>query len=309
MAKVSILGAGSVGSTTAQVLAYRDICDIVLWNRTEGKAKGIALDIQESAPIAGFDHAVVGTGDLKDIKGSDVVVLTAGAPRKEGMSRDELLKTNASVVKPIAERVKKHAPKSKLIVLTNPLDAMVYLAKKVTGFRKECVVGMAGVLDSARFRTFIAGELGVAPSSVSAMVLGGHGDSMVPMVDTATVNGVPIGKLLSKSKIDAIVERTRNAGAEIISLEKESSAYYAPASSLVAMVESILEDRKEVHPCAAYLNGEYGISGIFMGVPVVLGSGGVEKIIEMKLTGGEAAALKKSAENVRAQAKQIDSIL
>ncbi|HUC38845.1 MAG TPA: malate dehydrogenase [Candidatus Acidoferrum sp.] len=307
--KVLIIGAGRVGATTAQILAYRDICDIVLVNRTEGTAKGIALDIKESSPLEGFDSDIMGTSDFREIRGSDIVVLTAGVPRKEGMSRDELLNTNVNVVKPMCQQIKRYAPDCKLIVLTNPLDAMVYLAKKVTGFPKERVVGMAGILDSARFRTFIAETLKVSVTSVSGIVLGGHGDSMVPLPNNAFVNGIPIKELIGKGTIDKIIERTRNGGAEIIGLEKDSSAFYAPASSLVAMIESMLNDRKEVLPCAAYLDGEYGIKGIFMGVPVVLGSKGVEKVVELKLTRDESAAMKASADKVRALAKQVDALL
>lgn len=307
--KVTIIGAGRVGSTTAELLARKDICDIVIWNRTEGTAKGIALDIMESGPIDGFDTKVRGTSDYADIKGSEIVVITAGMPRKEGMSRDDLLKTNAQIVGGICGQVKANAPESKLIVLTNPLDEMVYLAKKVTGFPRERVVGMAGILDSARFRTFIAQELGVSVESVSAAVLGGHGDFMVPLPANSTVNGTPITELMPKEKIDQLIQRTRDGGAEIIRLEKESSAFYAPASSLLQMITSMLEDKKEVLPCAAFLDGEYGMSGIFMGVPVVLGSNGMERIIQLKLSEEENTALKVSAEKVKALTKQVDSML
>jgi malate dehydrogenase len=307
--KVTIMGAGRVGSTTAQMLAYKELCDIVLWDRNAESAKGIALDILESSPLAGFDVSITGTSNFNDIKGSDIVVLTAGAPRKEGMSRDDLLKTNANIVKPIAEQIKRHAPDCILIVLTNPLDAMVYLTKKATGFPPNRVIGMAGILDSARFRTFIANELDVSVVSVSAIVLGGHGDFMVPLPSNACVSGIPIEQLLSKDAIDRIIERTRQGGAEIISLEKSSSAFYAPAASLVTMIESILKDKKEVRSCAAYLNGEYGIKGIFMGVPVVLGSNGIERIMKLKLTKNEEKDFKVSAEKVRALAKQVDSLL
>ena len=304
-AKVSVMGAGRVGATTAQLLAYKELGDIVLWNRTADTAKGIALDISESAPIEGFDSKVVGTGDYADIKDSDIVVLTAGAQRKEGMSRDDLLKTNAGIVKELCQKVQQHAPNSKLIVLTNPLDSMVYLAKKVTGFDRTRVVGMAGILDSSRFREFIAQELGVSVDSVYAMVLGSHGDAMVPLPGHSSVNGIPITGLIQKEKLDSIIERTRNAGAEVIKLEA-SSAFYAPASSLVMMIEAMLKDKRVVLPCAAYLNGEYGINGIFMGVPVVLGKNGVEKVIELELTDEERERLNGSAEKVRALAEEID---
>lgn len=304
--KVTVMGAGRVGATTAQLLAYREICDVVLWNRTEGTAKGIALDIKESSPLEQFDSGIIGTSDFNEIKGSDVVVLTAGVPRKEGMSREELLSTNATVVKALCDQIRRNAPDCKLIVLTNPLDAMVYLAKRVTGFPRERIVGMAGMLDSARYRTFIADALKVSVKNVSGMVLGSHGDMMVPLVSSTSVEGVQVKELLSQDVLDKIIQRTRDGGAEIISLEKDSSAFYAPASSLVAMVESILEDRKEVLPCSAYLTGEYGINGIFIGVPVVLGRNGVEKIIELKLTEEENKELRESAEKARGLVKQVD---
>ncbi len=302
---VSILGAGKVGSTTAQLLAYKGISDVVLYNRTADTAKGIALDLMESAPIEAFDISVKGTGDYKDIRGSDVVVLTAGAQRKEGQTRDELLENNAMIVKEMCDNVKRYAPDSKMIVLTNPLDAMVYLAKKITGFPKERVVGMAGILDSSRFRSFIATETRVGVESVSALVLGGHGDFMVPLPRHASVAGVPLAEMLDRSSIDRLIQRTRDAGAEIIKLEK-SSSFYAPASSLVAMITAMLNDTKEVFPCAAYFSGEYKLSGIFMGVPVVLGSKGVERIVELQLTKEERRMFDESANKVIALSKQID---
>jgi malate dehydrogenase len=305
--KVSIIGAGRVGATTAQLIAYKEICDVVLLNRTPGTAQGIALDIKESAPLEGFDTDIMGTGDYRDIKDSEIVVLTAGVPRKEGMSRDDLLKVNAEIVKLACKQIKKYAPKSKLIVLTNPLDSMVYLAKKVIGFPKERVIGMAGILDSSRFKTFISMELKVSVKSIDAMVLGSHGDFMVPLPRHSTVDGVPIAQLMENSKIKAIIQRTKDGGAEIIKLEKDSSAFYAPASSLVAMVESILKDKKEVLPCAAYLEGEYGIKGIFMGVPVILGTNGMEKVIELELTKKEKEELLASASKVKKLAKEIDT--
>ncbi len=306
--KVSIIGAGRVGATTAQILAYKDICNIVLWNRTEGTAKGIALDLSESAPLEGFDTKITGTSNFSEIKNSEVVVLTAGVPRKEGMSREDLLKVNADIVKKICAQIKKHAPESKLIVLTNPLDSMVYLSKKITGFPKERVMGMAGILDSSRFRSFIANELNVSVESVSAVVLGGHGDFMVPLPRYANVDGTPINELIKKDKIKSIIERTRNAGAEIIKLEKESSAFYAPASSLAIMVEAILNDKREQLPCAAYLNGEYGLKGIFMGVPVILGAKGIDKIVEMELEKDEKKLLIESASKVKELAKEVDTL-
>ncbi len=304
--KVSIIGAGKVGATAAQILAYRELCDIVLWNRTAETAQGIALDIEESAPTEEFDVNIIGTSDYKDIKDSEIVAIAAGAQRKEGMTREQLLNINAEIVKAACEQVKKYAPKSKLIVLTNPLDAMVYVAKKVTDFTRERVIGMAGILDSSRFGEFIAMELGVSVEDISALVLGGHGDFMVPLPRYASVAGIPLMELLDKKKIDRIIERTRNAGAEIIKLEKESSAYYAPASSLVQMIEAILKDKKRILPCAAYLEGEYGIRGIFIGVPCMLGSNGIEKIFELKLTKEEQTKVKKSADKIRELVCQID---
>lgn len=297
-AKVSIIGAGRVGSTTAQILAYRDICDVVLWNRTADTAKGIALDIAESAPVEGFDCRIWGTGDWNDISGSEVVVLTAGIPRKEGMSRDELINVNAEVVRSACAQIKTYAPNAKLIVLTNPLDAMVYLAKQVTGFPKQKVVGMAGILDSSRFAEFIAMETGASVKKIKAVVMGSHGDLMVPLTRQARVDGKPLESLLPKEKIDALVARTRDAGAEIIKLEKDSSAFYAPASALVLMVESILKDKKKKLPCAAYLEGEYGVNGIFLGVPIVLGANGVEEIIIVRLNKAEKAALSAASAKI-----------
>ncbi len=303
--KVAIIGAGRVGSTTAQVLAYKELCDIVLVNRTAGIAQGVALDIQEGAPIDGIDVDIIGTDDYEKIKDSDVVVVTAGIPRKEGMSRDELLGTNAKIVEDICKKVKRYAPHCVLVVLTNPLDAMVYLAKKVTGFPKNRVVGMAGILDSSRFRSFIAAELKVGVDEVSAMVLGGHGDFMVPLPSHSSVAGIPLTELLPKAKIDSLIKRTRDGGAEIIKLEKESSAFYAPASSLALMVESILKDKKTIVPCAAFLEGEYGINGIFVGVPVILGATGVSKVVELKLGKSEQAALKLSASKIKESIKRL----
>ncbi len=297
--KVSIIGAGKVGSTLAQILAYKEIADVVLFNRTANSAKGIALDLMESAPLEHFDTNVVGSGDYADISGSDIVVLTAGVPRKEGMSRDDLLKVNADIVSAACENIAKQAPDSILIVLTNPLDAMVYLAMKKTGFKKQKVIGMAGILDSARFGYFIAKELGASINDVNAVVLGSHGDTMVPATSLTEVGGVQVEKLVEKEKLNSIIERTRNGGAEIISLEKDSSAYYAPASALATMVESILKDKKMILPCSVYLEGEYGISGIFLGVPVVLGSGGVERIVKLDLSPDESAALAACAEKIR----------
>ncbi len=298
MPKVSIIGAGRVGSTLAQLLAYRDFCDVVLWNRTADTAKGIALDIMESGPVEGFDAKVTGTGDYSDIKDSGIVVITAGAQRKEGMSRDELLNTNAAIVKSAAEATRLYAPNSIIIVLTNPLDPMAYVAMKASGFPKNRVVGQAGILDSARFRFFISERLGVSAKSVDSVVLGSHGDLMVPLVGHTKVSGEPVDDMVADKDLGALIERARNGGAEIIKLEK-SSAFYAPASALAQMVASIVLDKKEILPCSAYLEGEYGISGVFIGVPVMLGKNGIEKIIEFNISGGEKEALKVSADRTK----------
>jgi malate dehydrogenase len=304
--KVSIIGAGKVGSTAAQILAYREICDIVLWNRTAETAQGIALDIEESAPLEEFDVSITGTGDFSAIEGSDVVAITAGAQRKEGMSREDLLKVNAGIVSGACQQIRKYAPDSTILVVSNPLDAMAYVAKKASGFPRERVLGMAGILDSSRFRTFIALELGVSVEDISALVLGGHGDFMVPLPRYSSVAGIPLTELLGRDGIYKIIKRTRNAGAEIISLEKESSAFYAPASSLVQMIEAVIRDKRMVLPCAAYLNGEYGIKGIFMGVPVILGSRGIDRIVELKLTKEEKREVEKSSVKIRELVCQID---
>jgi malate dehydrogenase len=297
--KVTVIGAGMVGGTLAQRLAERDYSDVVLVDIVEGLPQGKALDILEAGPVYGYDSVVTGSNGYEETAGSDVVVITSGIPRKPGMSRDDLLKTNAGIVRQVTENVVKHSPRSILIVVSNPLDAMVTLAHQVSGFPKERVVGMAGILDSARYRTFIADELGVSVEDVHGFVLGGHGDSMVPLPRYTTVAGVPITALLSKDRIDAIVDRARNGGAEIVGLLKTGSAFYAPSASVVDMVDSILLDKKRVLPCAAYLEGEFGISGIFMGVLCVLGASGVEKVLEIELDAEERAALLKSADAVR----------
>ena len=297
--KVSILGAGKVGSTSAQILAYREICDIVLWNRTAETAKGIALDIEESAPIEGFDVSITGTGDFSEIEGSDIVAITAGIPRKEGMSRDDLLLVNAGIVRAACQGIRKYAPDSKVIIVSNPLDAMCHVALKATMFPPRRVMGMAGILDSSRFRAFLAMELKVSVKDVSALVLGGHGDFMVPLPRYSSVEGIPVTEFLDKKRIAGIIERTRDAGAEILKLEKGSSAFYAPASSLVQMMEAILKDKRMVLPCASYLKGEYGIKGIFMGVPVVLGSRGIERVVELELTKEEAREVGQSSRKIR----------
>ncbi len=306
--KISIIGAGRVGSTAVQLLAYKNMYDLVLVNRTADTAKGLVLDLKESSPLGGFDVDIIGTGDYAEMSGSDVVAITAGQQRKEGMSRDDLMAANASIVASAAEQAKKYAPSSKLIVITNPLDEMTYLAYKKSGFPKNRVMGMAGVLDSCRLRSFIASELKVSGSEVSAMVLGSHGDLMVPLSRYASVDGVPLAQLMDAAKIAAIAERTRNAGAEIIALEKNSSAYFAPASSLVLMIESILENKQMTLPCSAYVDGEYGASGIFIGVPVMLGSTGIEEIVRLKLDVNEQDAFQKAAEKIRASISKLDAL-
>lgn len=297
--KVTVVGAGNVGATAAQRLAEKALCDVVLVDIAEGLPQGKALDLAEAAPIEKHDSRLVGTNDYTLTADSDIVIITAGIPRKPGMSRDDLLKTNKGIMKSVVENVAKTSPDAILIIVSNPLDAMCHVAYEVSGFSKNRVIGMAGVLDSARFRCFIAEELDVSVENTHAFVLGGHGDTMVPLPRYSTVAGVPITEMMEKDRIDAIVERTRTGGAEIVSLLKTGSAFYAPASASVEMAESILKDRKKILPCAVYLDGEYGINGLFIGVPVKLGAGGIEKIIEIELTDEESGALMKSADAVR----------
>ena len=297
--KITVVGAGHVGATTAQLLAYKELGDVVLVDIIEGVPQGKGLDLLESGPIEQFSGKIYGTNNYKDTANSDIAVITAGVPRKPGMSRDELIGTNAKIIKSVIEQVVDHSPDTILIVVSNPLDIMACLAKQVSGFPKNRVIGMAGVLDSTRFRAFIANELNVSMEDTQAMVLGGHGDSMVPLPRYSTVSGIGISELLSKEQIDRLVERTRKGGGEIVSLLKTGSAYYAPGASSVQMVESIIKDKKRVLPCAAYLEGEYGIDGLFVGVPVKLGAQGIEEIIEIKLTEEESSALKASADAVK----------
>lgn len=303
--KITIIGSGNVGATAALWVALKELGDLVLFNRTKGLAKGKALDLKEASPLEGFDLAIVGTDEYEDTRDSDVVVVTAGFPRQPGMSREELLNRNASIVWDICAQVAKFSPNSVLIVVTNPVDAMVHVAFKASGFPKNRVMGMAGILDSSRFRTFIALELGVSVEDTSALVLGGHGDFMVPLPRHASVSGIPITDLLSEDRIHALIERTRHGGAEILSLQKVSSAFYAPAAAVEQMVEAIVRDKKRVLPCVAYLQGEYGLDGIFMGVPVLLGGAGVERVLELKLNQAELDALWKSAEAVRKLIAQL----
>jgi malate dehydrogenase len=297
--KVTVVGAGNVGATVAHRLADKQLADIVVIDILEGVPQGKGLDLLEAGPIEGYDVKIKGTNDYKDTAHSDVVVMTAGFPRKPGMSRDDLLKANFEVVKGTIEQVVKHSPDSILIVVTNPLDAMAQTAFKVSGFPKNRVVGMAGVLDTARYRTFIAEALNVSVQDVQALVLGGHGDTMVPVPSYTTVAGIPISHLMPKEQLDQIITRTRKGGGEIVALLKTGSAYYAPSAAVAQMVDAIFNDRKKVLPCAAYLEGEYGINGLFVGVPCKLGARGIEEVVQIKLTPEEQAALEKSAASVK----------
>lgn len=300
-AKITIVGAGNVGATTAHWCASRELGDIVLVDIpvTEGMPAGKALDLMEASPIFGFDSKVTGTTSYDATAGSDVVVITAGIPRKPGMSRDDLLATNAKIVGSVAEQVKATSPNAIVIVVSNPLDAMVQRAFQVTGFSPERVIGQAGVLDTARYRTFLAMELGVSVEDVSALLMGGHGDTMVPMPSCTSVGGIPVRQLLSQEKLDAIVQRARDGGAEIVGLLKTGSAYYAPAAATAQMVEAIVRDKKRLIPVAAYCDKEYGVGGYYVGVPVILGAGGVEKIVELELTAEEKTAFQKSVDSVK----------
>ncbi|MFO7685165.1 MAG: malate dehydrogenase [Desulfobacterales bacterium] len=297
--KVTVVGAGNVGATAAQRLAEKELCDVVLVDIIEGVPQGKSLDLTEAAPIEKHDARLTGTNTYEATAGSDIIIITAGIPRKPGMSRDDLLGTNAGIMRKVTEQVAKLSPDAVIIIVSNPLDAMCHVAFDASGFPKERVMGMAGVLDSARFRAFIAMELNVSVENTHAFVLGGHGDTMVPLPRYSTVAGIPITELLPRDRIDAIVERTRTGGAEIVSLLKTGSAYYAPASAAVEMAESILKDKKKILPCAALLKGEYGIEDLFIGVPVKLGAAGIEEVIQIKLTGDEQAALNRSAAAVQ----------
>ncbi|MGI9044790.1 MAG: malate dehydrogenase [Gemmatimonadaceae bacterium] len=298
--KITVVGAGNVGATTAQRIAEKELArQVILVDIMEGVPQGKGLDQWESAPIEGFDSRVVGTNGYDETANSEIVVITAGIARKPGMSRDDLLNTNAGIVKQVSENVKSTSPDAIVIMVSNPLDVMSYVAKEVTGFPRERVLGMAGVLDTARYRSFIAEALDVSVRDIQAMVLGGHGDTMVPLISYTSVSGIPITQLMSKERLDAIVDRTRNGGAEIVKYLKTGSAYYAPSAAAVQMCEAIVRDQKRILPCAAWLEGEYGMSGLFLGVPCKLGRRGLEQILEVTLTDEERAALEKSAEAVR----------
>jgi malate dehydrogenase len=297
--KIAMIGAGMIGGTLAHLSLLKRLGDVVLFDVIEGMPQGKALDLLESGPIEGFDASVTGTNDLKDIAGADVCIVTAGLPRRPGMSRDDLLETNVKVMKNVGAGIKQYAPNSFVIVITNPLDAMVTAMKRVTGFPKQRVVGQAGVLDSARYRTFVALELGVSVESVSAIVLGGHGDDMVPVRSLCHVGGVPVDKLIEADRLDAIEKRVRGAGGEIVNLMKTGSAFYSPAAAAIRMAEAYLFDKREILPCAALLEGEYGVKGFYVGVPVQIGAGGVERVVEVSLTPAEQKLLEESVSHVR----------
>ena len=303
--KIALIGGGQIGGTLALMAAQRELGDVVLFDVVEGMPQGKALDIMESRPVDGYDVNLMGTQNYQDLGGADVVIVTAGFPRKPGMSRDDLLNKNIEIMKDVAGNVKTHCPNAFVIVISNPLDAMVYAMKKITGFPRERVVGMAGVLDSARLRCFIAMELGVSVEDVTAFVLGGHGDDMVPLPRLCTVAGIPITKLMSQEAIDRLVKRTRFAGGEIVELLKTGSAFYSPAAAAIAMAESYLKDKKRVLPCAALLQGEYGVDGLYVGVPVVIGAGGVERVMEIELSADERKLFEESVTHVRDLVKVI----
>lgn len=304
--KITVVGAGNVGATTAQRLAEKALArQVVMVDVVDGVPQGKGLDQWESAPIEGFDSRVIGTNDYAASAGSAIVVVTAGIARKPGMSRDDLLTTNAGIVKQVAEQIRRTSPNAIIIMVSNPLDVMAYVALKVTGFPRHRVIGMAGVLDTARYRSFLAEALDVSVRDIQAMVLGGHGDTMVPLISYTTVSGIPVTQLLDRAKLDAIVDRTRTGGAEIVKYLKTGSAYYAPSAAAVQMCEAIVLDQKRVLPCAAWLEGEYGMSGLFLGVPCKLGKGGIEQILQVELTGDERTALAKSADAVREPMKVV----
>lgn len=307
--KIALIGAGNIGGTLAHLCALRGLGDIVLYDVIDGLPQGKALDLLEAGPIEGYDVDVKGTRDYADIRGADVCIVTAGVARKPGMSRDDLLGVNAKIVQEVSEGIKAHAPDSFVVVLTNPLDAMVTLAKRVMSFPKNRVVGQAGVLDSSRYRTFIAKELGVSVQSVTAMVLGGHGDDMVPVRSYCQVAGISVERLIPAERLDAIEDRVRKAGGEIVGLLKTGSAFYSPASAAIQMAEAYLYDKKQVLPCAAYLEGEYGVKGFYFGVPVIIGAGGVERVIEIALSDKEKQEMQVSVSHVQELVAAMDKVL
>jgi malate dehydrogenase len=309
--KIALIGAGMIGGTLAHLIAQKQLADVVLFDIAEGLPQGKALDINQSTDVDGSDVHIKGTNDYADIKGSDVIIVTAGVPRKPGMSRDDLVNINTGIIRTVAENIKKHAPDAFVIVITNPLDAMVWVMREVSGLPHAKVVGMAGVLDSARFSYFLSEATGVSVQDISTFVLGGHGDSMVPIVSYSTIGGIPLPDavkmgLLKQDVLDKIVQRTRDGGAEIVGLLKTGSAFYAPAASAIKMAEAYLFDRKRILPCAAWLTGQYGVKDLYVGAPAVIGAKGVEKILEVKFTPEEKAAFDKSAEAVRGLCKGID---
>jgi malate dehydrogenase len=304
--KITVVGAGNVGATTAQRVAEKELArTVVMVDVAEGIPQGKGLDQWQSAPIEVYDSRIIGTNGYDETAGSEIVIITAGIARKPGMSRDDLLNTNAGIVKSVSEQVKKSSPNAIVIVVSNPLDVMCYVAKEVTGFPRERVIGMAGVLDTARYRAFLAEALDVSVRDIQAMVLGGHGDTMVPLISYTSVSGIPITQLMDRATLDAIVDRTRNGGAEIVKHLKTGSAYYAPSAGAVQMAEAIVKDQRRILPCAAWLEGEYGMKGLFLGVPCKLGRNGLEKVIEVELTADERAALEKSAEAVREPMRSV----
>ncbi len=305
--KIGLIGGGQIGGNLALLAAQKQLGDVVIYDipQVEGMVKGKALDINQLTAVEGYDCRITGTSEWKDVAGSDLLIVTAGVARKPGMSREDLLDVNLKIMRDVASNIKQHCPNAFVINIANPLDAMVYALHKITGFKNNQVVGMAGVLDASRFKFFVAEALGCSIRDIEALVLGGHGDDMVPIIRSATVGGVPLARLLSKDRIDAIVKRTREGGAELVALYKTGSAYFAPAAAAIAMGESYLLDRKRVLPCAAYLTGQYGINGYFMGVPVQIGAGGVEKIIELDLDPDEKALMSKAFQSVK---KTVDSV-
>ena len=309
VSKVTVIGSGNVGATVAQYVAEKDVADVVLIDIIEGMPQGKSLDLMEAAPVHGHDRKLFGTNDYKDTKDSDIVVITAGIARKPGMSRDDLLKTNAKIVQGCTKEALKNSPNAIFITVTNPLDVMTYLTWKTTNLPSERVIGMAGVLDSARFQSFIGMELKMSVQDVRAMVLGGHGDLMVPVPKYSTVNGVPITELMSKERVEALCQRTRDGGAEIVALLKSGSAFYAPGASAAQMVEAILKDQNRLLPCAVYANGQYGLKDVYVGLPAVLGREGVKRIVELQLEPTEAQALKKSADSIRENIDAMNQLL